>query len=398
MLAVGNMYPPHHSGGYELVWQAAMGHARAHGHTVRILTSDYEAAPGRDEQDPDVHRTLRWYWDPSRERFVGQGRLARVWLERHNATELRRHLDDFRPDVLAWWSMGCMSLSLIEQVRRAGIPGVYVVHDDWLSYGWHNDAWSRTWKDRRALTSRLAERLCGVPAVVDIGGAGPLVFNSRYTREHARQAGVDVSGATVVHPGIHERFTAPAPPHPWRWRLTYVGRIDRRKGIDTAVAALANLPPAATLAVWGTGDEGYAAELRELARRLGVEERVRFEGFAAADDLPAIYGAADVVVFPVRWEEPFGLVPLEAMGVARPVVATARGGAAEFLVDGENALLFPADNAAALASCIERLAVDESLRAHLIEGGIRTAAAHTVERFAELTVMEIARAAERRPR
>jgi glycogen synthase len=393
ILAVGNMYPPHHSGGYELVWQAAMSHARARRHTVRILTSDYHAAPDRDEHDPDVHRTLRWYWDPGRQRFVGQGQLARLRLERHNAAELRRHLDDFRPDVVAWWSMGCMSLSLIEQVRRAEIPGVCVVHDDWLSYGWHNDAWSRTWRGRRSRLAPIAERLCGVPTEVNIGAAGPLVFNSRYTLDNARRTGVDVSGAAVVHPGIHERFLTPEPPQPWRWRLTYVGRIDWRKGVDTAVAALAGLPSSATLAVWGIGDEEYATELRALARRLGVDNRVRFEGFAVADDLPAIYSAADVVLFPVRWEEPFGLVPLEAMGMGRPVVATSRGGAAEYLSDGDNALIFGADDAAGLAGSIERLARDEGLRARLRDGGARTAASYTMERFASRTVREIEHAA-----
>jgi len=392
------MYPPHHAGGYELVWEAAMAHARVQGHVVRILTSDHRAAPDHGEREPDVHRTLRWYWDPGTQRFVGQGRLARVRLERHNAAELRRHLDEFRPDVVAWWSMGCMSLSLIEQVRRAGIPGVFVVHDDWLSYGWRNDAWSRTWKHRRGAAGRVATRLCGLPTQVDIDAAGPLVFNSSYTLEHARRAGVDVSAATVVRPGIHERFLTPAPPNSWHWRLAYVGRIDRRKGIDTAVASLAHLPSAATLAIHGSGDEAYAAELRALARRLGAEDRVRFAGFAAGDALPGIYAAADAVVFPVRWEEPFGLVPLEAMGVGRPVVATSRGGATEFLADGENALVFRPDDAGALAACVERLAGDEALRAHLISGGLRTAAAHTVERFAERTMTEIVRAAQRRPR
>ena len=47
---------------------------------------------------------------------------------------------------------------------------------------------------------------------------------------------------TVIHPGIGERFLRPLAPEPWRWRMVYVGRIDRQKGIDTAVAALAHLP------------------------------------------------------------------------------------------------------------------------------------------------------------
>src|SRR5947209_12735366 len=99
ILAVGNMYPPHHTGGYELAWQAAMRHARFLGHEVRILTSDYRATDHRDEEDPDVHRTLRLYWDIEQYRFVHQGRMDCLWLERHNNATLHRHLLDFNPDI-----------------------------------------------------------------------------------------------------------------------------------------------------------------------------------------------------------------------------------------------------------------------------------------------------------
>ena len=155
---MGNMYPPHHAGGYELMWQAAMTHARSLGHQVRILVSDYRVAGVAGESDPDVHRTLRWYWDLERYEFPRLTPRQRLHLERHNAAELRRHLRAFEPDLVSWWSMGCMSLSLIEQVRRAGLPGHFVVHDDWLVYGPQHDQWLRMWRgpppaagaDRRA--------------------------------------------------------------------------------------------------------------------------------------------------------------------------------------------------------------------------------------------------------
>jgi glycogen synthase len=79
------------------------------------------------------------------------------------------------------------------------------------------------------------------------------------------------------------------------------------------------------------------------------------------------------VLFPVRWEEPWGLVPLEAMAAGRPVVATATGGAAEYLRDGENALVVPPDDPVALAAAVRRLE-DEGLRARLVAGGRATAA------------------------
>lgn len=393
ILAVGNMYPPQHAGGYELAWQQAMRHARALGHQVRVLTSDYRAGPGSPEEDPDVHRALRWYWDLERYRFPRLNPLQRLALERHNARVLRQHIAAFRPDVVAWWSMGCMSLSLIEQAKLAGIPGVLVVHDDWLVYGPQHDQWIRLWRGRGRSLAAVVERLCRVPTSVDLKHAGPAVFNSRYTLERATETGLEPLSPKVIHPGIDERFLAATPAQPWRWRLLYVGRIDRQKGIDTAVAALAHLPADATLAVWGSGDEGYVAELREMAASLGAQDRLQLHGFADPDVIRSAYAQADVVVFPVRWNEPFGLVPLEAMGLGRPVVTTSRGGTAEFVRDGENALVFAADDAAAMADCIKRLAGDEDLRTRLLDGGRRTAERFTAGRFAELTVEQIVGAA-----
>ncbi len=396
ILAVGNMYPPQHAGGYELAWQQAMHRALELGHTTRVLTSDYRGDPPREEEDPDVHRTLRWYWDLERYEFPDLTLAQRLLLERHNAAELRRHLKLFRPHVVSWWSMGCMSLSMIEQVRRAGLPAVFVVHDDWLVYGWDHDRWIRTWTGpRRSVVGRIVEPVCGVPVRVHLGEAGSFVFNSRYTLERARQAGISSRAMTIVHPGIDDRFQQQAPPAPWRWRLAYVGRIDRQKGIDTAVAALAHLPPETTLTVWGTGDGGYVSELKSLAARVGAGDRVRFEGFAAGEQLRSAYADADALVFPVRWNEPFGLVPLEAMGTGRPVVTTSRGGTAEFVRDGENALVFDAEDARALAACVWRLADDELLRARLLAEGSRTAARYSEAEFAQRTVEEILRAVGR---
>ena len=75
------------------------------------------------------------------------------------------------------------------------------------------------------------------------------------------------------------------------------------------------------------------------------------------------------------------MVPLEAMARGRPVVATGRGGSSEYLRDGENCLLFEADDAAALATALRRLAAEPALRRRLKEGGMETAGEHTEPRF-----------------
>jgi glycosyltransferase involved in cell wall biosynthesis len=162
-----------------------------------------------------------------------------------------------------------------------------------------------------------------------------------------------------------------------------VGRIDPRKGIDNVIRALAELPPQATLEVVGRGDERHLGELRALARETHVDSRVSFIT-STREDLAARFWAADVLVFPPVWEEPFGLVPIEAMACEIPVVATPTGGAGEFLFDGRNCLVFAPGDVGALVGCIRRLADDEGLRERLVEGGRSTATQFGIDQLAEV--------------
>jgi glycogen synthase len=377
VLSVGNMYPPHHLGGYELVWRSAVQHLRETGHDTRVLTSDLRLPGVGAADDADVHRELRWYW--REHRFPWLWPPARVGLERHNAAVLRAHLDRFGPDAIAWWSMGGMSLSLIGQAARAGVPAAAFVHDDWLLYGPRVDQWTRL-AGRRALAG-VAGRITGVPPGFDPAGVAAWRFVSESTRRRALQRLPGLRDHDVSHSGIERRFLAPAPSRPWDWRLLYAGRVDARKGIDTAIDALAQLPDGATLAVVGGGDEQHLGELRSRAGARGLDGRVDFSPTVDRDAVAAAYAAADVVVFPVTWEEPWGLVPLEAMGRARPVVATGRGGSGEYLRDRVNCLLFDAGDPAALAARLRELADDRGLRERLVEGGLATARAHTEDEF-----------------
>jgi glycosyltransferase involved in cell wall biosynthesis len=383
------MYPPHSFGGYELVWRSAMRHLERHGHEALVLTTDLRTA-SREPDDPNVRRELRWYWRDHG--FPRLSRRERLRLERANARVLRRALRRFRPDVVSWWSMGGMSLSMVERVRRAGIPAVGFVHDDWLGYGREVDGWVSAFANRSERAARLAERIAGVPARVDLAAAARYVFVSETTRRRAIEAGVEPRSSGVAHSGIDPAFLDPAPDREWDWSLLYVGRLDERKGVDTLVAALARLPEA-TLTLVGGWDEAEEARLSAQAADTGVGDRVRFAGQRVRDEVHTAYADADVVVFPVRWEEPWGLVPLEAMARGRPVVATGRGGSGEYLRDGENALLFEAGDADGLARAVARLAADPELRRRLRAGGLRTAPLHTEDRFNAAVLQELSAAA-----
>ena len=390
VLAVGNMYPPHHLGGYELMWRSAMEHLGRGGHEVRALTTEHrqDGVDPAIEDEPAVHRELRWYWrDHS---FPRMSMLERFRLERHNNRVMARHLAEFDPQVVNWWAMGGMSMSLIEAVRRAGVPAVGVVVDDWMLYGPRVDGWQRAF-GRRPVAG-LVEPLSGIPTRLRPAEGASWLFVSDAVRRRAIEAGWEVGEATVAHGGVDPSLFPRSPARPWTRRLLYVGRIDPRKGIATAIRAVSEVD-AATLTVVGRGDDRHLAELHELARGLGVGQRVRFEQHAR-EDLAAVYASADAVLFPVLWEEPWGLVPLEAMSAGRPVIATATGGSGEYLSDGVNCLLFsPPEDPVALAEAIRRLAGDADLRSRLREGGFATAGRFTEEGFNRRVAAALARAA-----
>jgi glycosyltransferase involved in cell wall biosynthesis len=244
--------------------------------------------------------------------------------------------------------------------------------------------------------TELIERVTGLPARFDPQTSAHFVFASEDTRRASLERW-PIEGSEVAHGGIDRAFLDdPAAPGEWGWRLLYVGRIDPRKGISTAIRALAMLPSAATLRIVGGGDETHLGELRALVDSLDLPARVSFDGPRRRDELPGVYAAADAVVFPVEWAEPWGLVPLEAMACARPVVATGTGGSAEYLRDGENCLLYTPGDVAALAERIELLAGDARLRERLRGGGLETARAHTDQAFHDR--LEAVLATAREPR
>jgi glycogen synthase len=381
VLTIGNFYPPHHFGGYEQVWGGAVQHLRTRGHEVRVLATTYRHPEIADGAEPDVYRALRWYWRERKFDIPGERLpLARRYrLERHNHAVFDRHMRDFRPDVVSFWSMGGMSHSLIEAARRHAIPMVAFVHDEALDYGRFTDQWLRLfYPSSRRRAARLVELMTGLPTVVDYSSAGRYVFVSEFVRSRALKLPLGLRDTAVAHSGIDPAFVAPElQQRDWRWRLLYVGRLDPKKGTEDAVAALAQLPAEATLTFAGSWDVRDERALAERVADLGLDGRVTMLGQVPHEDLPAVYRDHDAVLFPVRWEEPWGLVPLEAMASGCLVVATGRGGSAEYLRDGHNCLLASVADPASLAACVRRLADSADLRARLRERGADTAPRHT---------------------
>ena len=188
-------------------------------------------------------------------------------------------LGEFKPDVVGWWSMGGLSLTMLETVRTAGDP----------VRGVRPRRMARLWPLGRRLAGHLhrstarparsgRRALDRPPCRGRSRAAARYVFISEFTRQQALDRGLELRDTGVAHSGHPCRLSRPAPPvADWEWKLLYVGRIDRRKGIDTAIEALEHLPPRRRSPSWGAGTRRGETP-PGLAAERGLAERVMFSG------------------------------------------------------------------------------------------------------------------------
>jgi len=200
--------------------------------------------------------------------------------------------------------------------------------------------------------------------------------------EAERAAGVGLP-VVVIPPGVDtERFVQLSPAErstvrhqlgvaPETTLVVSVSRLVPRKGMDVLIRAAAKLAPShpeLEVMIVGTGRD--EARLRRLAADLRAP--VRFLGRVGDDDLPGVYGAADVFSMGCRnrWlgleQEGFGIVFLEAAACAVPQIAGRSGGAAEAVADGTTGLIVDDPSSVAqTADALRRLVVDPNLRASM---------------------------------
>ena len=190
------------------------------------------------------------------------------------------------------------------------------------------------------------------------------VYVSRWL---ARMAG-DPDGRVIVL-GIDDTVFTPAPVRvPGPVRVGVIGRAGRVKGYADFLAACEGWKPAVPV-------ELRIVAVDDVKLPAGLPARVLPRQDEAG--MAAFYRGCDIFVMP-SLSEGWAAPPLEAMASGAAVVATKAGSMDEYATDGENALLVPTDDPAALRAALDRLVRDPGLRARLVEGGLRTASRYTL--------------------
>ena len=152
----------------------------------------------------------------------------------------------------------------------------------------------------------------------------------------------------------------------------HVGRFDAVKNHAMLVSAFSQLFASALvpMELWLVGDGELREAVQQQVRTLGIENRVRFLGIRS--DIPDLLRAADVFVFPSRWEgNPLSV--MEAMAAGLPVVATAVGGVPELVEDGVSGILVPNEDHNALVGALQQLVQRADLRAQMAHAARRRA-------------------------
>jgi phosphatidylinositol alpha-1,6-mannosyltransferase len=212
------------------------------------------------------------------------------------------------------------------------------------------------WAHGEDLTTALTSREFTALTALVFRGAAAALANSRNTATLLNQLGVPDEKIHVIHPAVDaDRFHPKVDGQKVRQRyaerdhilLLSVGRLQRRKGQDVAIQAVAALKhelPSLRYVIAGDGEE--RERLTKLVADCGVQDRVFFAGIVPDDELSAYYAACDIFLLPNRVEEGdiegFGIVFLEAAATGKPTIGGDSGGVPEaverdvtgLLVDG----------------------------------------------------------------
>lgn len=367
ILVLSNLYPPAVIGGYEIECDTVVTHLRER-HDVLVLTSnmDRRSAP----RERGVSRTLP---------FLPHRRVTDLLAPLHAlraAVTTRRALRRFRPDVVYVWNGSMIPQVAIRIAQTHGVPVLFRVCEHWFGSLYDGDRFMSGLRGGglRGALMKAVDKL--PPLRIEPRAAVPAAIS--WNSEALRRA---TPVPDTVTPTI-EPVTLPATVQGERFvglerrpgdeiTIGFVGRVAAYKGADVAVRATALLASEhgvrARLIVAGRGYDDYLRELTELAASLGIGDRVELRGPLDADGLADLYSSLHAVVVPSVWEEPAGLVTVEGALARVPVVASAVGGIPEIMRDGEEAILCPPGDAAALAAALAETFGDEAATAARVE-------------------------------
>ncbi len=327
------------------------------GHTVSLLTGSIEGVdPHYSYKGVSINHTpimdLSW---------LQQRGL--IGLEDEVRQVFKDFLDENKPDIIHAHNMHYFSkvhAKILESLaKERGCPLILTSHNVWDDLLYLDLTHHIDWTHIIAVSHYIKMQMLGV--------------------------GIDDSKITVIHHGIdQDRFRPMDPPasilkkYPLlknRQVIFHPARISIVKGCDVSVKAIRIVKQkypnvlfvfagARNIIDWAGTHQGDIAYLVSLIKYFELEDNVMIDVYPL-DEMRDLYAASDVVIYPSSAGEPFGLVMLESMAMAKPIIVTRTGGMPEVIQDGINGFVVPVGDFDALAYRIIRVLDNELLARRL---------------------------------
>lgn len=313
-------------GGIEVLADQLLPALIARGHDIQVLTS-HGPVELPDEESFDGLLVRRFPVRAVLEEKKAEG----ILLLRQQLGRLLREID---PDVIHLNGVASIQFLLLPFLSAGRSAVLLQLHQGLFAWGETPD-------------SLLVRLLCRANWVISVAAAA---------LAQARKLVPEIEAhSSVLRNAVRPPDRTPSPLPFAPPRLLCLGRLNRQKGFDLAlraVAALAGRFPDVQVVIAGDGDE--RAPLEALAQSLGIADRCDWRGWVSPGDVAGTIDEATIVVLSSRYEG-LPLVALETAWMARPAVATRVGGMAEVVRDGETGVLVEPENVDDLAAGIARL-------------------------------------------
>ena len=348
ILTVTNYYPPHFIGGYEIACQETMDFLKEQGHEVVVVTSDYHKPDIKEDGIlRDMHLTD----------YSKSSRIQKKIDEYHNYRMVIDTIKTTKPDLVYFWSLRGIGLSVIEAAQKQNIPKVFEIGDFWM-YGYMQKG------------SKLKQKIKSFLPFLNNQNIQitPTICVSNWIAKEMRET--YKTNKTYIYPNATSLPKKKICKNNQNVRFIFVGRVDERKGLDLAIETLNRFSlkhPDSTFSfdIYGSGEQAYTDKCKALAKP--IASMVHFKG--KVESREEIYANASVLLMPTKERESFGLVVIEAMAHGCAVIATNAYGPAEIIDHGENGLLFEMKNPDDLLAQIEEIYFNSEYLNRLQENG-----------------------------
>jgi glycosyltransferase involved in cell wall biosynthesis len=353
ILYINSLYSPDILGGAEISLKLIVEGMKARGHEVVVLAlSPTQGMKSEQIDEVTVYRAdlKNSYWPYSKAKKNTLSKLTWHFKDQSNtqmADVVSAILDREDPDIVSCHNLAGWSAAVWKPMAERGIPIVQVLHDLYLLCPNSN-----MFKDEescevqclscKVLRIRHAELSSQVAAVVGI---------SNNILERFLSFGYFSNATKQV---IYNTREIPLSPFPatrkknQAIRFGYLGTLSKVKGLEWLIEQFNLLNFEASLYIAGKGEESYEKHLKEVAG----DAQIKFVGYVDSNEF---FKTIDVLIVPSLWEEPLGMVAIEALAHHLPVIANKRGGLQETVKDGVNGLYCNDQDRNSLSEAMQKL-------------------------------------------